>query len=88
MEVEGWSNIETWAINLHLDNDSKLSDEKIKFIRKGQNAIKHEDQLTGENVCWWVTNLLPRGIAAVKRSQYRKVNWEELAEDWKQTILS
>lgn len=74
--VEGWSNYETWNVNLWFDNEYDLYTAKVAFLRnvKAVNAA---------NVKRLVLSRLPNGTKDMQgRKDYDKVNWPEIAESW------
>lgn len=86
--VEGWSNYPTWAVNLWLANDRKLSEEARARVR-GVDSI--ED--VPETLKTWVTNQMPdlsrwygpygpTCAADLLSYALAEVDWFELAQEW------
>jgi hypothetical protein len=84
-EYNGWSNRETWATKLHLDNDQSLNEYAWEFARAYDQAYElgqviknwiEEDLLILENIAG------NRGLWLMLTdigSLYR-VNWREIAQ--------
>lgn len=75
----GWTNWETWQINLWLDNEEPLYREKVRFLR----AATHFD---APYVRAFVEGVFPDGTPDMQgdekesvAEQMGKVNWAEIA---------
>jgi len=93
-EYQGWTNRETWATMLHIDNDEGLLESALDFARIALQDEEDSKELTsyylGEKLSEWIQeDLLTRENVAVSEglwlmlsdigSLYR-VNWREIAE--------
>jgi hypothetical protein len=84
-QFNGWTNRETWATKLHLDNDEALNEYAWEYARANANAYElgetlknwiEEDLLTLENIAG------NRGLWLMLTdigSLYR-VDWREIAQ--------
>lgn len=94
-EYNGWTNRETWATKLHLDNDQALHEIALDYTNTALQDEK-EDGVTayalGEQIENWITEdlLTLENIAGNQGlfnmltdigSLYR-VNWQEVAESF------
>lgn len=93
-QYNGWTNRETWATKLHLDNDETLNDMAWEYAREkmaeydaGQKVNAYE---LGETLRYWIEEdaltfesvCANRGLWMMLSdigSLYR-VNWKEIAE--------
>ena len=84
-EFNGWTNRETWATKLHLDNDQALNDKAWEYARANASPYElgetlknwiEEDLLTLENIAGnrdlW---LMLTDIGSLYR-----VDWREIAQ--------
>lgn len=77
---EGWSNEETWLLNLTIDNERALNEAKhelLRSIRRPDMTPCSLDQTAIETFC--------RGLVSaghIKRKLLVNVNWPELTQDW------
>jgi hypothetical protein len=93
-EYQGWSNRETWATMLHIDNDEVLLETAMDYTRIALHDEKDSEGLTayylGEQLSQWIQDdlLTLENVAGNKGlwlmltdigSLYR-VNWREIAE--------
>jgi hypothetical protein len=93
-EYNGWTNRETWATMLHIDNDEGLLETALDFARIALQDEKDSESLTayylGNQLSEWVQeDLLTRENVGANNglwlmltdigSLYR-VNWQEIAE--------
>jgi hypothetical protein len=85
MEYNGWTNRETWATMLHIDNDEGLllpllevaqRHENVREVAEEVEAFITEDVLTFDNVS---TNRNAFLMLTDIGSLYR-VNWQEIAQ--------
>lgn len=96
-EYNGWSNRETWATKLHLDNDEYLNDIAWEYARQWEEAREEktvyelgetlknwieEDLLTLENIAG--NNGLYLMLTDIG-SLYR-VNWQEIAQTYAEEL--
>jgi hypothetical protein len=93
-EYQGWTNRETWAAMLYIDNDEVLLEIAMDYTRIALHNEKDSEELTayylGEQLSQWIQeDLLTLENVAGNRglwlmltdigSLYR-VNWREIAE--------
>jgi hypothetical protein len=71
----GWTNWETWQINLGLDNEEPLYRDKVRFIRAGKL-----DDASVEEFC---REYFPNGTPDMDPGDMGKVNWEEIGESFR-----
>lgn len=97
---EGWSNRETWAINLWLANDASLHAAACGVVRGamvgsgawGGHPLARAT-LAGEALRPWVEwvecqcedGRFPEPIPALVQCALARVDWRELAEHWLRT---
>lgn len=77
-EYNGWTNYETWLVNVWLTNDAVLENEYRRTCRQSRNAYAAQEGLKD-----LVEQLLPQidGFAAdLMNAALSEVNWYELAE--------
>ena len=75
MAYNGWSNYETWNVDLWLDNEEPLYRAKQAFIKRGR--------INAESVARFCFDTFPNGTPDMKhRADMAKVNWSELADSW------
>jgi len=96
-EYNGWSNRETWAMKLHLDNDQALNDYAWEYARQWEEAREEKSVYElGETLRYWVEeDLLTLENIAGNRdlwlmltdigSLYR-VNWQEIAQTYAEEL--
>jgi len=70
----GWTNYETWNINLWIDNEEPLYRDKMRFIRS--------TALTAKRVEAYCREVYPEGTPDMDPGDMDKVDWEELTEAW------
>jgi len=85
----GWTNWETWQINLWLDNEEPLYRRKVSFLRSVVAPIADlgvTDALIGY-VQRWCESVFPDGTPDMRgdeketvKVQWARVNWTEIAE--------
>jgi hypothetical protein len=82
MTHEGWTNYETWAVALWVDNDEGLYTERKRLVRR------HDDDAgdCASALKEWITDMTPDMGATLwadlLQSALSEVNWHELAETW------
>lgn len=96
-EYNGWSNRETWAAKLHLDNDEALNDYAWEYARQWEEAREEKSVYElGETLRNWIEeDLLTLENVAGNRdlwmmlsdigSLYR-VNWQEIAQTYAEEL--
>ena len=82
MSYNGWSNYETWNVNLWIDNDEPMYRERQRWMRRRYKPIEADD------VEMFVRDLMPDGTPDfdVVRD-YAKVDWDEIASHWEEERL-
>ena len=83
-ECNGWTNWETWVVNLWLANDEGLYHEMLRMCDKEQNPHEYEFQRADE-LRDWVDSLMDENIITDKVSLHR-VDWKEIIDSWQNTI--
>ncbi len=84
-DYNGWTNWETWQINLWLDNEEPLYREKQRFLRKVATWIdsgKSDDFIENE-ICCYVNETFPKGTPDMDPGDMGKVNWEEIVRSFR-----
>jgi hypothetical protein len=71
----GWTNWETWQINLWLDNEEPLYREKVRFLKRGD--------LKDDRVESFCREQFPEGTPDMDPGDMNKVNWEEIGESFR-----
>ena len=75
-DYNGWTNWETWQINLWIDNEEPTYRRKQSFLRSGID-------LTGPTVKDLVLDIFPNGTPDFDDVRdFEKVNWDEIADYW------
>jgi hypothetical protein len=92
-EYNGWSNRETWATSLHLNNDQGL----YETVRDWAVSNWEEDEseavtILAESIEDFVTELLETDWDGVKSMRYDigslwRVNWREISESFISEML-
>jgi len=78
-DYNGWTNWETWNVNLWVDNEEPMYRAKVRFLRSpGVRGI------TASTVKAFVLDLMPKGTPDMDKEDggYAAVNWAEIAEHW------
>ena len=83
-ECNGWTNWETWVVNLWLTNDEGLYYETLRICDRDLNPHEYEFQRR-EELELWVDELMDENIITDKVSLHR-VNWREIVESWQDQI--
>jgi hypothetical protein len=87
-QFNGWTNRETWAVALHVDNDQGLQEQAQEYAK---HALKYCDSdplmCLEESLENFVTELLEADWEGVKLMRYDigslwRVNWREIAENY------
>lgn len=93
---QGWSNRETWAVNLHLSNDEGLCYEVNEFAEEAKAAAgwrtladRLESWVSDEllSPAWWRDEMgtaMPEGIETMRSEvgSLWRVDWGEIAKAW------
>ncbi len=92
-QYNGWTNRETWATKLHLDNDETLNDEAWELARKWNDA---NEELLVYKLGEWIKDWIEDDVLTYEKvtgnrdlwlmltdigSLYR-VNWQEIAQTY------
>lgn len=75
----GWTNWETWQINLWLDNEEPLYREKQRFLRR-LDGIR--EPLQADAIEAFCREQFPKGTPDMDPGDMEKVNWTEIAESF------
>jgi hypothetical protein len=93
-EYQGWSNRETWATMLHIDNDEVLLETALEYTKEELGEHENDEEMltyyVGEVIKSWIQDdlLTLENVAGNQGlwlmltdigSLYR-VNWKEIAE--------
>ena len=97
-DYNGWTNRETWATALHIDNDQGLLETALDYAR--EEEIEHADddsEMEARNCLanvleYWITNDLltlenisgnhPLWLMLTDIGSLYRVNWRELADHY------
>ncbi len=71
-DYNGWTNWETWQVNLWIDNEEPTYREKQRFLRRGKLDDSQVEEFCRE--------IFPNGTPDMDPGDMAKVNWSELAE--------
>ena len=71
-EYNGWSNYETWNVNLWVSND--------EYFYK--QMVDNEGSWDEDSVKEWILSIFPNGTPDFNKSRLNKVNYLELAQTW------
>lgn len=84
----GWTNSETWRVNLWLNNDEYLDAQSRAITREADDAYEAATELQG-----WVESavcgeaLEGASLASdLLGAALRRVNWEEIAEAYREDM--
>ncbi len=80
----GWTNWETWNINLWLCNEEGMYNETLEICDKELNPHEYEFK-RADQLQEYVDYLMDENIITDKVSLHR-VNWKEIIESFQQTI--
>jgi len=77
MAYNGWTNYETWNINLWLDNEEPLYRQKKDFIRRCV--------ITADNIEQFCRDIFPDGTPDMDggADDMNLVNWDEVEVSWR-----
>lgn len=79
MTYQGWTNQETWSVNLWIDNDCNLYQAKVRVL---ESLNRSNLPVTDKMVEQFVLYHMPDGTPDLSLKDYDKVNWSEIAEHW------
>ena len=93
-EYEGWSNRETWATALHIDNDQVLLEMALEYARQEIDSRDEDEEVDlnqlGETLRSWIEDDLltlenisgnhPLWLMLTDIGSLYRVNWREIAE--------
>lgn len=93
----GWTNRETWATKLHLDNDETLNDWAWEYARKWEEAREERSTYElGQDLKNWVEDdlLILENIAGNRDlwlmltdiGSLHRVNWLEIAQAYAEEL--
>jgi hypothetical protein len=98
-EYNGWSNRETWAVALHLNNDQGFIDEVEQFTHRAiqDNPLEEAGYRLADSLEEWVSAFFEFDTVSTNEhlfimmtdigSLYR-VNWREIAQTYVDTMVS
>ena len=78
---EGWTNRETWLVNLWIDNDYGTYMAKVDLLKR-----RDIEDITPLFTKRTAQDLLPRGFYN-DGGKIGQVNWSEVAESWQSELL-
>lgn len=81
LDFNGWSNMETWAVNLWITNNQPTYNMCTKLYGDSNDDTDFAHSL--ERVFWilW-EGVIPTNIAVSENIPMLGVNWKEIAEVW------
>jgi hypothetical protein len=81
MAYNGWTNYETWAVALWIDNEPGSYEERRDLARRARSAYDLAGSLKS-----WMTDAAPDLGATLWAdllgAALSEVNWQEIAENW------
>jgi hypothetical protein len=85
MSYNGWTNYETWVVNLWIDNDEYLYNDRLDLVREGKFR---NEMHCGEAIRDWLREVLedtgkwPQTglVADLFGAAWEAVNWTEIGE--------
>lgn len=80
----GWSNRETWLVNLHLTNDYDTYKDVQGLVEGAQKDVELVTKLIAGYVGGPNTCLLPVLLRDMRihDQDWANINWREIAENW------
>lgn len=95
-DYNGWTNRETWATALHIDNDQALLEIALDYARQEMDGHDGGEEINpyflGENLKNWIEEDLltlenisgnhPLWLMLTDIGSLYRVNWRELAEHY------
>ena len=88
-KYNGWTNYETWLVNLWIDNDQGLyedaKDQAREGLRRGNSARKIGEDFGDQlETSLRDSNQWPEAgmIADIIATFWHEIDWEEIAEHW------
>lgn len=95
-EYNGWTNRETWATALHIDNDQALLETALEYakarLEEFENDLDSALYYLGENLDGWIVDDLltlenisgnhPLWLMLTDIGSLYRVNWRELADHY------
>jgi hypothetical protein len=81
-DYNGWSNRETWAVNLHLSNDQDLYEHTNYLARRAtcaEHLAEYLQAFVGETPKDCPIPLL---VSDLEGDDWNDINWLEVAENW------
>ena len=86
-EYNGWTNHETWAVDLWLSNDEGLYNEVYEIVKNSKDELEAEKSIKD-----YVEDLrdISRDAGEELKNMFKdigslwRVNWQEIAEAWKE----
>jgi len=96
-QYNGWTNRETWAVKLHLDNDETLNDYAWELARQWEEAREEKGVWElGEALRYWIEeDALTYESVTANRSLWMmfsdigslyRVNWQEIAQTYAEEL--
>lgn len=95
-DYQGWSNHETWATALHIDNDQALLEIALDYAKQEIEGHDEGEEINpyylGQTLESWITNDLltlenisgnhPLWLMLTDIGSLYRVNWRELADHY------
>jgi hypothetical protein len=81
----GWTNYETWAVKLWLDNEESTYKECVELSQNSANVYELSQQLEAYVDEYIVCDAPSSGLTAdLFLSAFQNVNWREIAEAYRE----
>ena len=77
-DYNGWTNNETWNVNLWANNDYGI------YMRKQEWLSELSAKPTAEQVKEFCSGIFPDGTGDMTADTMKGANWPELAEAWEE----
>ena len=84
-KCNGWTNYETWNVNLWLDNDQCTQSDMERIVRHSRKPMEAEDALKAY-VLDMMPELPPSMFSDILSAAMSEVNWREIVESIREDV--